>query len=160
MVTNFGFALEDTTAAVEAILFFQASNVSAECGIWAYSGDATAIYKRWADDPDSSRWSLDAGDYVRFYQSLYSNRCTTFGYWVTWHEKTYTLSGTVSNYSDDGSGLTVRFFRVRDGLYIGSTTTTTGGAFSLPWYDDTEAAVAVCQEDSVRVGASAEGVGS
>jgi hypothetical protein len=73
----------------------------------------------------------------------------------------YAFSGTVSGYADaDGAGLEVRIFRASDNAYLGSVTTTAGGAYSFTYENDTDQLYAVCIEDSTHSGASAIGTAS
>lgn len=84
----------------------------------------------------------------------------TLGMWsltqlVTYHALTWAVAGTVSGYVDaDGAGLTVRIFRESDNEFLGTATTTSGGAFTFTWYDNVNNVYAVCLEGASTVGAS------
>lgn len=45
----------------------------------------------------------------------------------------FVVSGTVSGYSGDGSGITVTVHTAATGQQLASLVTATGGTFSLPW---------------------------
>jgi hypothetical protein len=128
----------------------------AENGCWISNGVARSQFKRWPSDTDSSRCDIEG---TRQWRLRGTNKQYGLGLWITYHSHTLTLSGTVSGYVDaDGAGLTVRFYRVSDGLFIGEATTTAGGAFTFTWYDNTEDIRAVCEENGTHVGCSAKGV--
>lgn len=74
--------------------------------------------------------------------------------WITYHTITFTISGTVSGYSGDGSGLTVSIYRADNKEIVGETTTAAGGGYSLTWYDNTIDIFGECREDATHVGRS------
>jgi hypothetical protein len=126
-----------------------------ENGCWINNGVARSAFKRWPNDTDTSRVDIEG---ARTWRIFGTNKQYGLGMWITYHSHTFTISGTVSGYVDaDGAGLTVRIFRVSDGLCIGTTTTTAGGNYTMTWYDDTEPMRAICEEDASHVGASAAG---
>jgi len=49
----------------------------------------------------------------------------------------------------------VNIHRAATGEFVKSVTTTTGGDFTTPWFDDTEALYCVVYEDATHVGRSA-----
>jgi len=128
---------------------------NAENGCWIANGVCRFAFKRWPNDTDTSRMDIEG---ARTWRIFGTNKQYGLGIWVTWHSHTFTISGTVSGYVDaDGAGLTVKAFRCSDGLYLGSTTTASGGTYTLTWYDDTEDIRTTCEEDSTHVGASVAG---
>lgn len=56
----------------------------------------------------------------------------------SYHSNTYTVSGTVTGYTGDGSGITVSLVRDYDDIVRNVATTTVGGTYSMTWYDDVE----------------------
>lgn len=129
-----------------------------ENGCWMNYSACRFAFKRWPNDTDSSRMDIEG---TRNWRIFGQSKQYGVGVWVTWHSHTFTISGTVSGYADaDGAGLTVKIYRESDGLYLGSATTTTGGAFTFTWYDNTANYRAVCEEDSTHVGASVAGTPS
>lgn len=84
------------------------------------------------------------------------NFASGFGFWVTYSAITFSKTGTVSGYTGDGSGITVRFWRLTTGYleYLGSTTTSTGGAFTFTWYEDMNDVFAEARQDSTHTGRS------
>lgn len=165
-LTGMGVALDTYVVAVEKLatdtpaggwqMLFHSTFVSvAENGCWINKGSCQSAFKRWPLDTEASRMDIEGNRTWRIYGT---SKQYGLGLWVTYHSHTFTVSGTLSGYTDaDGAGLTVRFFRVSDGLCIGTTTTTTGGAYTFTWYDNTENLRAVCEEDSTHVGASVAG---
>lgn len=73
---------------------------------------------------------------------------------LNYHSLTSTFSGTISGYTGDGSGITVKIWRVSTGEQVGAVTSTTGGNYTFTWYGDTEQLVATAEQDSTHVGAS------
>lgn len=135
---------------------------------WRYQSDAEMSYSlvfanaseafnRYPDDP-ADRLDLEtARDYCFESQIGSSGDGAVWqaAMLLTYHAITFTKSGTVSAYADaDGAGLTVRYYRSDTGAYVGTSTTTSGGAHSFTWYDDSVNLFAVCLEDSTHTGAS------
>lgn len=121
---------------------------------WMVWVDINHFFKHWPVDP---AWGLLDITVSRSYQL----RCSTGRYFVsvlvTFHSITETVSGTVSGYTGDGSGLTVDIFRVDGDEYVGSATTTTGGAYTFTWYSDNDPLYAVCRQSDTLCGRSTDG---
>jgi hypothetical protein len=114
--------------------------------------DVSSSFKKYPADP---RTLMDI-EKARSYQvNVLGGQQIGMGMWITYHSITFTASGTLSGYADaDGAGLTVKLYRTDTGEYLGSATTTTGGAYSFTWYDDTITLFAEIREDSTHVGRS------
>ena len=131
-----------------------ASDTERTCTIRIYNASRSS-FRRWPLDTDTQRldlttsrtWRLDAAS------AVYSS----WGVWATFHCITYTLSGTVSGYTGDGSGITVEAHRSDTDELIGSTTTAAGGTYSLTWYDNTINCYTHARQDSTHVGRSDDG---
>lgn len=109
-------------------------------------------WKRWAGDPDTDRMDLET---ARVFKTDVAVLTTSWlGLWVTYHAITHTVSGTLSSYTGDGSGITVDIFRADTREWVGTTTTTTGGNYSFTWLEDTEELYAVARQDSTHMGRS------
>jgi hypothetical protein len=125
------------------------------CTIRVYSA-ARSAFRRWPLDIDAGRmnlatsrtWRLDAPT------TVYSS----WGVWATFHCITFSISGTVSGYTGDGSGITVEAHRSDTDELIGTMTTAAGGTYSLTWYDNTVDCYAHARQDSTHVGRSDNGV--
>jgi hypothetical protein len=105
----------------------------AEMGTSVIWGRARPDFKRYPNDMDSERLSLETSRAFRFDCSL-----TSVGQvrqLVTWHSITYTLSGTVTG-SDAGT-VTIDMYRSDTLEKLDSTSRTGDGSFSFTWYDDT-----------------------
>jgi hypothetical protein len=139
------------------------SSTDAEVGWYPLYSQIRDLFQRWPSDPDQDRLALETSRRWKFHVigvnavSVYFHSTLM----ITYHTITKTISGTVSGYADaDGAGLTVRLFRINgDGYvdHIGNATTTTGGAYTFTWYDDTETVFAAVHEDATHVGTSATG---
>jgi hypothetical protein len=141
--------------------YIDSAQTDPEVGAFLMYSQMRALFYRWDGDPASDRIDLETGRRWR----IHMNGSTAVTGWyglsvlLTYHSIQYTVAGTVSDYVDaDGAGLTVWIHRTTSGERIGVTTTTSGGAFSWPWHDDTEEVFAVCLESSTTTGASASDV--
>lgn len=115
---------------------------------------ARSGWARWPGDPDPERADIETARDWRL--DALPNMWAAWGMWVTWQSHQFTVSGTVSNYVDaDGAGLTVNLHRVSNGELVKTATTTAGGNFSIPWFDDVEELYVEVYEDSTHVGRSA-----
>lgn len=112
-------------------------------------------FRRYAGDPDPARvdywaardWRLEAT----------GNPGVWYGLWATYHCLTFTVSGTVNGYSSTGAGIAVRLHDATTGELRLSGTTTTGGAYSLTWYDSARQVYVDARQDDTRVGRSPNG---
>jgi hypothetical protein len=50
--------------------------------------------------------------------------------------------------------LTVHAIRLSDLKHVATATTSAGGGYSFTWYDDTDALIEICRENSTHVGRS------
>lgn len=116
-------------------------------------GAARSAWQRWPGDPDPARADIETARDWRL-DSL-PNMWAAWGIWATWHAHSWTIAGTVSNYTGDGSGLTVNIHRVSTGELVKSTTTSTGGTFSTTWGDNVEELYVAVYQDATHVGRSA-----
>lgn len=57
---------------------------------------------------------------------------------ATFHRLTFNMTGSLVGYVGDPSGTEVRFYGTSGYRHIGSTYADSSGAYSFPWYDDTE----------------------
>ncbi len=74
--------------------------------------------------------------------------------WVTYHGLTFTKTGTVSGYGGTGVGLSVELYDTTDNTKLCAVSTTTGGAYSMVWFDSTRTYYVVVREDDTHVGRS------
>lgn len=67
---------------------------------------------------------------------------------------TFVLSGTITGYAGDGSGIAVDFFRADTKTNIGSAISTTGGAYNFSWVRGDIPLYGVARQSGTRVGRS------
>ena len=115
-------------------------------------------FQRFPTDPDSTR--LQPGRNRFFSIDSSTTSWVTGFFFATYHTIDYTLTGSISGSSGDGSGINVDFFRSDNDDYIATTTTTTGGQFQALWYDNNIPLYAVARQDDTHVGRSANSTAS
>lgn len=96
------------------------------------TGSARYAFKRLAGDPDPKR--IDPNDYRSWRWSGVAAQ-SAFGIWTTYNNLTKAITGVLSGFTGDGSGIAIDFFRGDTKEYIGSATTTVGGNYSFSWLD-------------------------
>jgi len=125
---------------------------------WIFGASRTN-FTRWNNDPDPERLNIKSGRKYRL--SSGPIETGSMGYWYTYNNITYIVSGTCSGFSGDGSGIPVDIYRVvsstQDEMVL-NTTTTTGGTFSLNWIDNTGTLYATARQDDTHVGRSSNGL--
>ena len=121
-------------------------------------GAARSAFMRWNGDTDPDRLNIKTARYYRLDNDplFYSY----YGYYYTYNNITFTVSGTCTGYSGDGSGIDVDIFRLLGpGEYEGilDLTTVAGGTFSEQWIDNTDTLFAAARQDDTHVGRSQNG---
>lgn len=130
---------------------------ASEAGSAELFADGTRFYKRFPND--SSR-VFDIESSQLFKIECASNGADAALTMATYHTFTYTFSGNIVGYSGDGSGIEVSIFRSDTDERVGKVTTTTGGAYSFTWYDDTVELYAMARQDDTKVGRSSNELAS
>lgn len=124
---------------------------------YIYAAARTA-FKRWNGDPDTERLDLTTGRKYRLSTGpLWTG---SMGYWYSYNAITYTVSGTCTGFSGDGSGIPIDFYRVVSSTVdeeVLNLTTTIGGVFSGTWIDNTDTLYATARQDDSHVGRSRNG---
>jgi hypothetical protein len=141
--------------------YIDSAQTDAEVGAFLMFSQMRTLFYRWDGDPASDRMDIQTARRWRIHMNGSTAATGWYGLsvFLTYHSIQYAVAGTVSDYVDaDGAGLTVWIHRTTSGDRVGVTTTTSGGAFSWPWHDDTEEVFAVCLESSTTTGASASDV--
>jgi hypothetical protein len=126
----------------------------AEIGQVMFFSDATKAYKRYPLDPDTSRKDVEVFRGVN-YDAL-GNHFAQYFNLTTYHSSTYTVTGTVSGYTGDGSGITVNAYRSDTDEKIVSVTTAAGGTFSFAWYNASLPIYGTAYQDSTHKGRSGD----
>jgi hypothetical protein len=124
-----------------------------ETGLRHAFSQVRTLFKRWPNDQDSTRMSLQT---ARRWRTVLNNNAKSFDYLdfiFTYHSIPITLSGTISRFSGT---VTLYLHRADTGEIIDVTTRSGDGAYSFTWYDDTED-VFVAASDGTHFGRSASG---
>lgn len=116
---------------------------------WARGRD---VFKRFPLDPEADRVDVEVARSYRFYSSTTTALGITLI--LTYHSFTYTVAGTVSGYTGDGSGIEIEVYRTDNNELVANTTTTVGGDFSLTYYDNTIPLFVAARQDATHVGRS------
>jgi len=130
----------------------------AEIGPMSVFAPMSNVFQKNPGDPDTTKFQ--AGRTRRFSIDC-SNAIFVTGYfYATYHDIAYTLTGSLSGSSGDGSGVLVEFFRNDNDNIVASATSTAGGQFQAVWYDNTIPLYAAARQDDTRVGRSANSTAS
>ncbi len=76
---------------------------------------------------------------------------------VTYHSISASLTGSITGYTGSGADIKVNFYTADKKDFVLRTTTTSGGTFSVVWYDDTKHLFAEAKQDASHVGRSDTG---
>lgn len=122
-----------------------------ENGVFLYHGMVHDNFKQYPTDP-STKLALETSRVWR----LDVSPLAWSSWWVsaTYHAMTWTISGTITGYTGDGSGITVDIFRGDTDQKIATVTTAIGGTFTTPWYDNTVTMYAMARQDGTHLGCS------
>lgn len=115
-------------------------NSSNEVGVCQHYADLSAFYRH-PSDPRSSGLAPE-GSRVYRVQSFLESSSTNCGWQsvllcVTYHAITWSVSRTVTGYSGDGSGISVRVHRADTGETLYTASTSAGGGYAFTAYDNT-----------------------
>jgi hypothetical protein len=122
-------------------IYSDISHTDPEQGIRQIWGTARKVFKRWPNDPDSDRLSIQTSRRYKLYLTQGANSWGTLDMWLTYHSIYYFVDGSLSGWHGDGSGYSVKVWRsgVSSGWEIvEELTTDVGGSWSCYWYDDTD----------------------
>lgn len=111
------------------------------------------LFKKCPTDPNAN--SIDLKTSRNYIYSSALNTQLGMGMMVTYHCIPYTISGKITGYTGDGSGITVNAYRSDNDQLIGVTTTIAGGYFFITWYDDVINVYCEARQDSTHLGRSA-----
>jgi len=117
---------------------------------------AGASFNRYPKDTRHGQ-NLEIGHDYRFYSNSVTQNPSLISL-ITYHSITNNITGTVSGYTGDGSGIQVDLFECSTNAYLTSGMTTAGGAYSITWYDDNWNVYVSVHQDSTHVGRSAKGI--
>jgi hypothetical protein len=119
-----------------------------------------SLFKRYALDPDASRG--DPTTTKRWRWTMSGDGGSNPGFvsaelFYTLHAISYSVSGTVSGYTGDGSGISVSVYNATTHELLTTATTSAGGAYSATVYDNAVSVYAAAQQDATHKGRSANG---
>lgn len=169
MSANAGNALTGFSLMVERLsgeggikwesLLNESFQTDAEIGVHFTYADASQWFKRTPDDAGlGNRFDLET---TRRYRLASGNAIAMWALVLlsyTYHAIPYTVAGTLTGYTGDGSGITVDVFRADTQERIATTTTAAGGTYSVTWYDNVGNVYAVAYQSSGHQGRSDNGV--
>lgn len=116
------------------------------------------LFRKYPNDPDTT---LLIPTRNRFYSVDSSTAIGSTGhFFATYHTFQYTLTGSISGSTGDGSGVQVNFHRSDNDEEVANATTVAGGSFNRTWYDNTIPLYAVARQDDTHVGRSANSTAS
>lgn len=109
-------------------------------------------FKRWSNDPDTTRLNIETSRSFRFDSSVATGSFWQMSQFISYHAITYSISGTISN--SGGGTVTLTAYRVSDGLEIGTTTRVGNGSYTIPWHDNVDPVIVEAYEDATHKGLS------
>jgi hypothetical protein len=142
---------EGSAAGFQPFDYPQAGYTDLESGICIYHFDASKYFQRHQFDPDTNRMApaTSRSFALKTFKSVCGSMLA-----VTYHNYKYAVAGTVSGYSGTGSGITVVIHRADTHEPVSAATTSAGGTYSAPWYDNAHNVYAQCRETTGYVGRS------
>jgi hypothetical protein len=114
------------------------------------------VFKRWPNDPDTERLDIETSRSLRFDCNVNAAVGHHAIQYVTYHNITATISGTISGSA--GGTVQIRAFRTDNDEEVGSTSRTGNGSYSMTWYDDTISVYVVAYESTTLKGTSQQAV--
>lgn len=126
-------------------------STDSERGICMWCFDCTPKFRRYPND-STDKQNIETARNWRIVSS--TNFWQGALWWVTYHAITFTVSGTVYDYSGDGSGITITLHNATTGVKLDSTTTSAGGTFTMTWYDDVTSLFTQARQSSSLLGRS------
>jgi hypothetical protein len=127
-----------------------------EEGVMINVGRGIDAFKRYAEDPDLSRWNIKFPRRYRLHSGVTTTLSSTYMFY-SYHTIDFAVSGTVSGYTGTGGGIPVNIYRADSHEQIlGPIYTAPGGQYSSSWYDNTVPLYAEAIQDATHVGRSAE----
>lgn len=134
-----------------------AGYVDLEAGVAKLSDDGTDFFKKHPNDPNTEKLNVEGSRLWAL--KTFKVVCGSMLY-ITYHAITYTVAGTLSGYSGDGSGITVEIHRTDTDEKVLSVASAAGGGFTTTWYDNTINLYAHARQDATRVGRSDDALAS
>lgn len=131
---------------------------SPETGLRHCFAQIRTLFNRWANDPylvangHGDRLDLQT---ARRWRAVIGNNCSSFDYldlMLTYHNITFSIAGNITGSS--GGTVNITAHRTATGEIIAETSRVGDGAYSVPWYDNTENVYVVAKESGTLLGRS------
>lgn len=129
-----------------------------ETGTLVGFGDATPAFRRYPGDVTPGRLDPEASREWRTLAQGSTQHWPVLWGLLTYHAITFAVSGSVSGYTGDGSGIAVRVHRSDTHELVAQATTAIGGGFTAQVYDNVVPLYAHARQDGTHVGRSDEEV--
>jgi hypothetical protein len=134
---------------------FCVSNENSVNTLWC---NASAHFDRHPADPDGERLAVESSRTWRMSSFLDGTNShggfADFVASITYNTLTRSVSGAVSGYDGDGSGIVVNVHRTDNGELLYQATTSAGGGYSFTAYSDVTSLFAEARQDGTHVGRS------
>lgn len=135
-----------------------ASIVDSENAPFWFTFDATKKFRKYPQKPDTDEVVFNPTASRAYIHEAPTAFITFTEAFYTYHSITFTVSGNVSGYTGDGSGIWVNVFKNSGNAFdpdYDVTSTGVGGTYSVTVYDNTEGYYAVAWQDNDHTGMSA-----
>ncbi len=127
-----------------------APETESEMGTTPLVFDTTSLWNR--DSNKVGKLDIESPRHVGIYSGV---ACLPWAFqWMTHHNISYTVSGTVTGYTGTGAGLPVRIYSTVSGTLEAGATTVSGGFFTSKVFDNTSPYFVEVRQDSTHVGRS------
>lgn len=120
--------------------------------LFAHSFFQSQQFNRYPADPRDIM-DIETSRTILLYSGL-NNLCGVVA-WATYHSITFAETRAETNYTGDGSGITVDIFRVDTNEWLYRATSVAGGNYVITMYDNALSYFSATQQDSAHVGRSA-----
>jgi hypothetical protein len=131
------------------------SNSGGELCLRHWALDASAFFKRTPTELDPNRVDVETAS-RQWRDQITTSTYTEMSLWVDYSAITYTVAGTIADYTGDGSGISVDIMDP-DGVKVRTVTSSAGGGFTAEVYDARAGYYGSAQQDATHVGRSATG---
>jgi hypothetical protein len=127
---------------------------AAELGLYRVYSRGGDVFNRYSGDVDDTKLSLTK---PRQFRCIGTGGTFMGGCYMvaSFHQITYLITGSLSGYSGDGSGILVNVYRSGSNEYVTSSITAAGGAFTASVFDGYTPHYCTAYQDSTRLGRSA-----
>lgn len=132
------------------------SHNDTECGLYIDCADFNEFFKQWPADARTGRYDIEtARDYRQTMLAATQVYFHSLVMWLTYHSITFTAAGDITGSS--GGSVDIELHRESDGLVLATTSRTGNGAYSMTYYDNTEACFVEARESGTLIGRSDDG---